>query len=125
MAKEKNIWLGMAFVLAAGLLIGYYVHSLQAPVIIVSEDFKSKDVEAQRQQILSEISLAIEKAEAEGLYECCIDPPCDMCFLNGLEHQWSRNGKYCACDEILEEGGTPCPQCVRGLSEGRRAIHTE
>ena len=69
-----------------------------------------------RSKVLSELSLAIDDAVRDGLYECCIDPPCTMCYLGN----WIWDDGICRCDEMIAKGELDkvCPQCSRGLEDG-------
>jgi len=74
--------------------------------------------EQKRDEIVSEIFSTIDKAEElEGTYRCCIDPPCTMCFLGN----WIWKDGTCDCDGMIVQGewDKVCPQCVRGIEEGR------
>jgi len=74
--------------------------------------------EEKRDEILLEIFSTIEKAEElSGIYECCIEPPCTMCFLGN----WIWDDGTCDCDTMMMNGewDKVCPQCIRGMEEGR------
>ena len=74
-------------------------------------------LEQTRENVLSELYAAIQEADEAGIYQCCIKPQCTMCYLNGNE--WNHgNAGTCACDEFIERGEDPCPQCQRGIEEG-------
>lgn len=119
--SKQNLVFGMVFVLVAGLLIGYFMHTLKAPRQKTREDFKTMSLEEMREHYITERSYAIEKAEKAGLYDCCIEPACTMCLDHGTDHPWTTpgSGRYCDCDTLLEQGKDPCPQCRAGLAEGR------
>ncbi len=70
-----------------------------------------------RTKILNELSDAIGVAVKEGKYHCCIDPPCTMCFLG----DWLWDDGTCDCDGMIAKGefDKVCPQCKRGIEEGR------
>ncbi len=110
MAKGKEILsrrqliLGLTFIFASGLLIGYLGHSITSPPITYhfSEDFTKQSLKDMRMEILSEIDFAVSKAEAEGTYNCCVDPPCRICFVMEGE---------CNCKDELESGGDVCEEC--------------
>lgn len=70
-----------------------------------------------REKILSQLYLNIEKAKAEGKYQCCIEPPCTMCYLGN----WIWDDGTCDCDGMIAIGewDKVCPQCIRGIKEGR------
>lgn len=50
-------------------------------------------------------------------YECCIEPPCQMC----LQGKWKFEKGACQCRMHLEEGNLDmvCPECKIGLAEGK------
>lgn len=59
---------------------------------------------------------AIEKAEDDGHYKCCIEPACTMCYLGN----WKFDVGTCFCDDAIREGREDdvCPACNSGLEEG-------
>jgi len=98
-----------------GLVLGAVVVILVG--LYVSGAFSQKEgFEQKRAGVLSGLSLAIGDAVSEGKYECCIEPPCTMCYLGN----WIWDDGICRCDEMILKGedGNVCPQCVKGLEEG-------
>lgn len=73
--------------------------------------------EERRDKVISELHLAIQAAEEEGTYKCCIEPACTMCYLNANKWNYGEAGK-CYCDDFIAKGEEPCPQCKRGIEEG-------
>ncbi len=73
--------------------------------------------ETRRRRTLHYLDTAIKQAEAEGKYECCIEPPCTMCYLGN----WVWEDGTCSCDRMIAEGewDKVCPQCIRGIEQGR------
>ena len=71
---------------------------------------------ARRARVLGELTLAIDDAVLLGKYECCIDPPCTMCYMGS----WVWNDGTCLCDDMIAKGefDKVCPQCLRGIEEG-------
>lgn len=69
-----------------------------------------------REIILQEIQLGIQSEMEKGNYGCCIDPPCDMCYLGN----WIWDDGSCKCDEMIANGELDkvCPQCKKGIEEG-------
>jgi copper chaperone CopZ len=67
----------------------------------------------QKEKVLSQIYLAIEKAKTEGKYKCCIEPPCTMCYLGA----WVFEHETCKCEEMIEKGefNKVCPECKKGI----------
>lgn len=78
-----------------------------ASTTLGKEDFSQK-----RTRILNELSLAIEEAKSQGNYNCCINPPCTMCYLGN----WIWKDGICRCDEMVKNGefDKVCPQCKEG-----------
>ena len=79
---------------------------------------KSEDsFEKNREKVLSQLYLAIEQAKIEGKYNCCIEPPCTMCYLG----DWIWKDGTCDCDRMIAKGewDKVCPQCKKGIKEGR------
>ena len=85
------------------LIIGITVTS------VMSANKSPKDV-------VADLHKAIDKAEAEGVYNCCIEPACTMCYLG----HWKFDVGTCFCDEAITEGrdADVCPECKKGLEEG-------
>ena len=76
------------------------------------------------QRIIQERDEAIKGAVRDGVYKCCIEPPCTMCYMEA--NQWNNyQAGTCACDELIAEGKEPCPQCERGLCQGKGACNGE
>lgn len=69
------------------------------------------------EQVIQELEKAIENAEEKGVYKCCIEPACDMCYLG----HWKFEKGTCFCDDAIAEGKNEdvCPQCIKGIEEGR------
>jgi len=78
---------------------------------------KRDDFKTEREKVLSQLYLAIERAKAEGKYKCCIEPPCTMCYLG----DWVWKDGTCDCDEMIKRGewDKVCPQCQKGIKEGK------
>jgi hypothetical protein len=84
-------------------------------VIVVSS--KQKSFEEKREMLLNQLYINIEEAKLDGKYECCIEPPCTMCYLGN----WIWEDGTCDCDKMMKEDkfDKVCPQCIKGLEEGR------
>jgi hypothetical protein len=66
------------------------------------------------QRVIEERDEAIAEAVERGVFRCCIDPPCTMCYMEA--NQWNNfQAGTCACDDLIAQGKEPCPQCIRGL----------
>lgn len=76
------------------------------------ETFNAPD----REQILEDIDEGIQMEIENGNYRCCIDPPCDMCYLG----HWIWDDGSCKCDDMIANGefDSVCPQCKKGIEEG-------
>lgn len=85
-------------------------------LIILNGIQKDLSFEEKREKVISELSLAIEEAEKEGKYKCCIEPACTMCYLG----DWIWDDGSCYCDDMIAQGENDkvCPQCKKGLEEG-------
>lgn len=72
--------------------------------------------EQKRERILNELSLAIEEAQSEGKYNCCIEPPCTMCYFG----DWIWKDGSCDCGGMIARGELDkvCPQCKKGIEAG-------
>lgn len=94
--------------LFVGIFIGIILTSLYS-------NFQS--FEQKRTNILNELYSAINEAKVQGKYICCIDPPCTMCYMG----TWIWKDGSCYCDEMMAKGESDkvCPQCKKGLEEGR------
>lgn len=59
--------------------------------------------------LLINLGEAIAKAHDEGVYNCCMDPPCTQCYLG----EWKYDPGTCECDAAESEGRYDdiCPQC--------------
>ncbi len=74
------------------------------------------------QRIIQERDEAIAEVVREGVYKCCIEPPCTMCYMEA--NQWNHyQAGTCACDDLIVQGKEPCPQCERGLCQGKAACN--
>jgi len=105
--KTKLIFLIILVVLVISIIILF--NSLTT--------FQKEDFEQKRVRVLNELSLAIEEAKAQGKYKCCIEPPCKMCYLG----DWIWKDGSCYCDDMIIKGefDKVCPECKRGIEEGK------
>jgi len=93
-----------------GFLTGFYIFDKLNP------KFESLDAEEMHAQILANRDFAIQKAVETGDYNCCINPPCTMCYMEA--NQWNNfKAGTCACDDLIAQGKEPCPQCENDLCE--------
>ncbi len=73
-------------------------------------------VRGMHHQMIGYRDMGIKKSIAEGEYNCCVEPACTMCFMQG--NQWNHGeAGTCACAELIAQGKEPCPQCHRALSK--------
>ncbi|NIO45003.1 MAG: hypothetical protein GTN36_05630 [Candidatus Aenigmarchaeota archaeon] len=86
-------------------------------VVFYSSNFNTESFEQKRERILNELSLAIDEAIEKDRYKCCIDPPCTMCYMGN----WLWDDGSCYCDDLIMKGefDKVCPQCIKGIEEGR------
>lgn len=101
----------ITLIIIIGVSVGYLAQNILSPTF---SDLSSDDM---YQEIIEERDIAIRKAVDDGVYRCCIDPPCTMCYMEA--NQWN-NGEpgTCLCDDLIAEGKEPCPQCKSGICEG-------
>jgi hypothetical protein len=104
----KRITIAIALFLIGGIG-GYLAFQLQAP-----PNFDELDSSQRLQRVVEERDKAIKLAVQDGVFECCIEPPCTMCYMEANEWNNYQAGT-CACDDLTAEGKEPCPQCKRGL----------
>ena len=87
-----------------GMVISYYS----------SAQFEALSSEEMHEQIINHRNFAIKKATASGIYNCCITPPCTMCYMEA--NQWNNQTPgTCACEDLIAQGKEVCPQCKRGI----------
>jgi len=67
-------------------------------------------------KVIGKLYKAIDAAEEDGVYQCCIDPPCTMCYLG----KWIYEKGTCYCDKAIAEGRLDdvCPECKNSDSGG-------
>lgn len=122
MAKNElskgKLWLGIAFVLSAGLLIGYFMNSFQKPEI-TSEDhldvIKASSIDEQRIAWMSIADNIRGKLALEGKYNCCLEKPCWYCIQKTPGH---GEGATCECLKDIMNGEHPCGECIGEILEG-------
>lgn len=68
------------------------------------------------EETIATLNKAIDKAEKNGDYKCCIEPACTMCYLG----HWKFEAGTCFCDDAIRDGRQEdvCPECNNGLDEG-------
>ncbi len=80
-------------------------------VIIDGEDNDNPE------KVIENLYEGIDYAKEKGEYDCCIEPACTMCYLG----HWKFEEGTCYCDKAMREGieENVCPECKKGLEEGR------
>lgn len=107
---EENNSLTFLLILFIGLGLGLGIYYFSTPSF---EDF---DRDKMLKHLVAYQKLAIRKAQSEGVYHCCIDPPCTMCFME--ENSWNHyTPGTCDCAEFTARGKKPCPQCIKGMNK--------
>lgn len=73
--------------------------------------------EIRRANIITGMNNIINQQAERGNYRCCIEPACTMCFMGN----WIWDDGICRCDDMIAQGKDDkvCPQCKRGLEEGK------
>ncbi|HII72315.1 TPA: hypothetical protein HA265_06180 [Candidatus Woesearchaeota archaeon] len=73
-------------------------------------------IEKSPEEVVAGLHKAIELAEQKGVYNCCIEPACTMCYLG----HWKFDVGTCYCDDAIREGRDEdvCPECRKGLEKG-------
>ena len=111
----KITFLLILCLLAVGVGGGYLIFQAQNP------NFKSLNAQEMLGRILQERDYAISQAVKAGVYRCCIEPPCTMCYLEANEWNNFQAGT-CACDDLIAQGKEPCPQCKHGLCASENGV---
>lgn len=88
-----------------GFLFNYFI---QPP-------FEKLSVEKMQSKVVEYLNLAIKKSEDKGIYNCCVEPACTMCFLEQNTWNGQKAGR-CNCADFIRQGKEPCPQCKKILS---------
>jgi len=104
----QKIFFSFLIIFFVGLVIGYSSFSIRNP------KFENLGTEEMYKRIIKERDYAINKAVEAGVYKCCINPPCSMCYMEA--NQWNNwKAGTCACDDLIAKGKEPCPQCKEKL----------
>jgi len=98
------------FILIILITIGSGIYLLQ-------QKTSENDFEKNQERVLSPLYLAIEEAEKMGKYKCRIEPSCTMCYLGNWV--WEDGTCDCGGEIAMGEWDKVCPQCIRGIKEGR------
>jgi hypothetical protein len=92
--------------LGLGLAVNYFF----------SLSLKTLSLEEIHQKIITQRDFAIKRATAEGVYNCCVEPACTMCFMEANMWNHQKAGR-CDCVDFIVQGEDPCPQCKRILAQ--------
>lgn len=106
MIKKRNKYVfGTTFIVIISIVI----------LSLVTVSPKKESYEEKREKLLEQLYMNIEEAKLEGNYECCIEPPCTMCYLGN----WIWDDGTCHCDEMIAKGeyDKVCPQCQKGTEQ--------
>lgn len=106
MKKIATIFLIFIF----GFLAGFSFHRY------FLSPFQKLSVEQMQSKISDYLTLAIKKAEEKGIYNCCVEPSCTMCFLESNIWNNQKAGR-CNCASFVRQGKDPCFQCKKILSQ--------
>ena len=76
----------------------------------------AKSYEQRRAENINEMTKLIDEIKDMGEYRCCINPPCDMCYLG----HWIFENGSCGCDDMIAQGkyDKVCPQCMGAIESG-------
>jgi len=105
---KKN--LGIISIFVIGLGLGLIIYYFSFP------PFSTLSMEDMHQQVINQRDMAISKAQAGGIYDCCVSPACTMCYMEA--NSWNNHqAGQCDCADFIVEGEEPCPQCKRLLDK--------
>lgn len=112
----------LSIIFAAAFVCGFAAFALynqfgQEGQTVALFSQQEQSFEQRRTNLLNELSESINSAMLEGKYKCCIEPACTMCYLGN----WIWQDGTCDCDGMIAKGefDKVCPQCKRGIEEGR------
>ncbi len=118
--EKKNLWMGIAFVLAAGLLVGFFLSSATAPTTKTAEKiFAEKSIDEKRLEFISEKNAIIAEMQEKGMYRCCLEKSCMYCIEKTPGH---GEGAACTCAQDILDGKHPCGECIGEIMEGHGEI---
>ncbi len=91
---------------------------LGASVYKYFSSFESLSLEQMQKQVIEQRDLGIEKAIAAGVYNCCVDPICTMCYME--DNAWNnQTAGTCACADLIGQDKEICPQCKKMLNKNQ------
>lgn len=85
-------------------------------IVFTNSYSQFQSFESRRNSVIFDLNSAIEKAEKQGHYKCCIEPACTMCYLGN----WIWKDGSCYCDDMIAKNQIDkvCPQCIKGIEQG-------
>lgn len=117
--KEKVFLVAVFALIFGGAFFALYSYNFSQQAENTPMGFLSlgTSFEQRRANLLGELTDAVEEAKLNGKYKCCIEPACTMCYLGN----WIWKDGTCDCDGMIAAGefDKVCPQCKKGLEEGR------
>lgn len=123
MEEKGKLWMGMAFVLVAGLLIGFFGHSVTTTPATVSaehmEAIKAGSIDEQRVAWIDLADNIRGELALQGKYNCCLENPCWYCIQKTPGH---GEGATCECMNDILNGEHPCGECIGEILEGHGEI---
>lgn len=115
---KKNLILGLALILIAGMSFGYFIKPL-AP----SEDhlamIKDKSITEQREDWMAIADNIRAELAKQGKYDCCLVKPCWYCIQKTPGH---GEGAECTCRQDILAGLHPCGECIGEILEGHGLV---
>jgi hypothetical protein len=75
-------------------------------------EFLAQSTADQLARVSGEIAAVKQRLDAEGKYNCCVEPACDLCLLERGE---------CHCHREVQHAG-PCGECTAAWAAGRGAL---
>ena len=122
---NKKIFFFLFFVALFSISVIFFLSSNEFNQVKAGPllSLQKESFEQKRTKLLNELSFSINEAVSEGKYSCCIDPPCTMCYLG----DWIWKDGTCDCDGMIAKGefDKVCPQCKKGIEEGRCKSSTD
>ena len=100
-------------IFSIGLGFGLVIYAYATP------SYQEMSAEELHHSVITQRDFGIEKAIASGHFNCCIEPACTMCYMEG--NMWNhQTAGTCDCVDSIRQGQDPCPQCKRMLEENRK-----
>lgn len=118
--ENKNLWIGVVFILIAGILIGFFLYSLSTPTMTtMKKAFTEKNIDEKRIEFISEKNVIIAEMQEKGMYRCCLEKPCTYCIEKTPGH---GEGAACTCAQDILNGKHPCGECIGEILEGHGEV---